>query len=229
MIETRHRRVISAAAIATGAILAVGLATPAIAAPEVNTSVVQSKGGHNDPGSKKLRQAVTAKNIQQHLAALQKIAEQNGGTRAAGTPGYAASAEYIERQLHKAGYTTTRQEFSYDKTNLDAANFEQVAPVAVAYTLTDQFFPMDFSGEGDVSAAATAVDVNIVGDRATTSGCEAADFATFPAGNIALIQRGSCSFAVKAANAEAAGAVGVVIFNQGNVVEGDDREGVVFG
>ena len=230
MIETRQRRVISAAAIATGAILAVGLATPAFAATGVQTSVLQSAGGHHDdPGSLKLRKAVTAKNIQQHLAALNKIADQNGGTRAAGTPGHVASAEYIEAKLHKAGYTTTRQEFSYDKTNLDAANFEQVAPVATPYVLQDQFFPMDFSGEGDVTAAVTAVDVNIVGDHATTSGCEPEDFATFTAGNIALLQRGTCSFAIKAANAETAGASAVVIFNQGNVVEGDDREGVVLG
>ena len=49
----------------------------------------------------------------------------------------------------------------------------------------------------------------------STSGCEASDFAGFTAGNIAIIQRGTCSFALKAQNAEAAGAVGVVIFNEG--------------
>ena len=42
------------------------------------------------------------------------------------------------------------------------------------------------------------------------------DFTGFPAGNIALIQRGICNFAVKALNAEAAGASAVIIFNQGN-------------
>ncbi len=47
------------------------------------------------------------------------------------------------------------------------------------------------------------------------AGCEAADFAAFPAGAIALMQRGSCDFGVKADNAEAAGATGVVIFNRG--------------
>ncbi|MEO5919943.1 MAG: M28 family peptidase [Pseudolysinimonas sp.] len=235
MIETRHRRAISAAAIATGAILAVTLATPAYAASGVITSAEQSagghhdSGGHSDPGSAKLRKAVTAKNIEKHLAALQTIADQNGGIRAAGTPGHVASAEYIEAKLHKAGYETTRQEFSYDKTNLDRAEFSQLAPDPVDYTLTEQFQPMDYSGEGDVSAAATAVDVNIAGDRANTSGCEAEDFAAFPAGNIAILQRGSCSFAVKAANAEAAGASGVVVFNQGNDVPGDDRFGVVLG
>jgi Zn-dependent M28 family amino/carboxypeptidase len=215
------------------------MATPAFAATGVQTTVLQSAGGpghgsghgggHDDPGSQKLRKAVTAKNIQKHLAELQEIADANGGTRAAGTPGHVASAEYIEGVLHKWGYQTTRQEFSYDKTNLDEANFAQVAPAATEYVLLDQFYPMDYSGEGDVTAAVTAVDVNITGDHATTSGCEPEDFATFTAGNIALLQRGTCNFAVKAANAEAAGASAVVIFNQGNVVEGDDREGVVLG
>jgi Zn-dependent M28 family amino/carboxypeptidase len=47
----------------------------------------------------------------------------------------------------------------------------------------------------------------------TITGCAAADFAGFPAGNIALISRGTCAFAVKATNAQAAGAAGVVIYN----------------
>ena len=49
----------------------------------------------------------------------------------------------------------------------------------------------------------------------STSGCEAGDFAGFTPGNIALIQRGTCDFRVKAENAQAAGAVGVIIFNEG--------------
>ena len=187
------------------------------------TSVQQSA---SDPGSDKLRKAVTAKNIKGHLNQLQKIADANGGTRAAGTPGHVASAEYIESKLQAAGYETTRQEFSYDNTTLDRAEFSQLAPDPMDYALTDQFFPMDFSGEGDVSAPATVIDVNLVGDRANTSGCEASDFTGFTAGNIAIMQRGTCTFAVKAANAEAAGASGVVIFNQGNTPE---RSGVLFG
>ena len=44
-------------------------------------------------------------------------------------------------------------------------------------------------------------------------GCTAADFAGFPAGNIALISRGTCSFSIKAVNAMAAGASAVVLYN----------------
>jgi Zn-dependent M28 family amino/carboxypeptidase len=224
MTEPTRRRAFSAAAILTGAILAVGMASPAIAAPE------QTTGGHGDKGSSVLRKAVTADNIAKHLAALQDIADQNGGNRSAGSAGHIASAEYIEQQLHRAGYKTERQPFSYDKINLDLAEFSQVTPTPTDYVLQEQFYPMDYTGEGTVDGATLqAVDINLEGDRASTSGCEAEDFADFTAGNVALIQRGSCDFAVKAANAEAAGAVGVVVFNQGNDVPGDDRFGVVLG
>jgi len=43
-----------------------------------------------------------------------------------------------------------------------------------------------------------------------------ADFNGFVAGHIALIQRGTCLFGVKVLNAQAAGASGVIIFNEGN-------------
>lgn len=44
-------------------------------------------------------------------------------------------------------------------------------------------------------------------------GCAAADFAGFPAGSIALVQRGTCAASLKAQNAQAAGAVAVIIWN----------------
>ena len=178
----------------------------------------------------KLRNAVTVEGVKQHLAEFQAIATANGGNRAAGTPGHAASLAYVQEQLEAAGYKTTVQEFTYDRTNFTGTSLSRTSPDPdVQYTLGIDYFPMDFTGGDNVTAPVTAVDVNLVGDRASTSGCEAGDFAGFPAGNIALIQRGSCDFAVKAANALAAGASGVIIFNQGNVVPGDDRLGLFGG
>ena len=49
----------------------------------------------------------------------------------------------------------------------------------------------------------------------STSACEATDFAGFPRGAVALVQRGSCFFRVKVENAIAAGARAVVVFNEG--------------
>jgi Zn-dependent M28 family amino/carboxypeptidase len=221
-------RSLAATGILTGAILTVGFAAPATAGGWPGHG-----GGHNGGdrnSSATLRKAVNAKSIQFHLKALQRIADANGGTRAAGTPGHEKSAAYIEKLMKLAGYQTERQPFSYEKVNIDRAEFSQLTPTPADYVLEDDFYPMDYSGEGAVeSAAVTPVDINLDGDRASTSGCEAEDFADFPAGDIALIQRGSCDFAVKATNAEAAGASAVIVFNQGNDVPGDDRFGVLFG
>ena len=59
----------------------------------------------------KLREAVTVSGILQHERTLQKIAKNFGGTRAAGTPGYTASAAYVKARLKLAGYKVMEQLF----------------------------------------------------------------------------------------------------------------------
>ena len=56
---------------------------------------------------------MTVNGILQHERALQRIANENGGTRASGTPGYDASAKYVARKLKKAGYKVKMQEFTF--------------------------------------------------------------------------------------------------------------------
>jgi Zn-dependent M28 family amino/carboxypeptidase len=127
--------------------------------------------------------------------------------------------------LRAAGYTPVRQTFPYDRYDTVSASMERLSPSprSYAYNAQDGFLDMNYSGSGNVTAPVTAVDINLAGDRASTSGCEAADFAGFTKGNIALIQRGTCTFRIKADNAAAAGAKGVIIFNQGNVDPADER------
>src|SRR5256885_1897692 len=55
----------------------------------------------------------------------------------------------------------------------------------------------------------------------SASGCSMSDFSGFVPGRIALIQRGTCFFGIKVQNAQAAGATGVVIFNEGNPTRTD--------
>ncbi len=177
------------------AVAAVGLVSSLIAA-----AGPASAGNPNN--SKKFTEAVTVEGIMNHLEALQAIAEANGGNREAGTSGYDASGSYVESVLQGAGYDTRRQYFDFEYQAQGA--LQQISPTATTY-VTDSFTG---SGAGDVTATVTAVDISLAPPRASTSGCEAADFAGFPAGNIALIQRGTCDFGLKADNAEAAGAVG---------------------
>jgi Zn-dependent M28 family amino/carboxypeptidase len=169
----------------------------------------------DEVNTKKLRDGVTVNGILQHERAFQAIANANGGTRASGTPGYEASLQYVKGRLQKAGYRVKEQEFTFPFfRELAPAVLEQTAPTAKTYE-TGTF---DYSGSGDVTAKVQGVDLEFPpagGEGTTDSGCEASDFAGFTAGNIALIQRGFCDFAVKADNAKAAGAVGVIIFNEG--------------
>ena len=214
MVHHRHLR-----RAAGGVSVVVGLAF---------TTIVPASAA-NPVDSTALRNAVTVGGILAHEQALQAIANANGGTRAAGTPGFEASGAYVEGLLGAAGYSVTRQNFSYEQFILNSSAMEQTAPGQVTYMEDVDFAAMSYSGSGDVTAAVQAVDINLAGDRASTSGCEAADFAGFTPGNIALIQRGTCFFRVKVDNAAAAGASAVIVFNQGNVDPKDDRFGLFCG
>ena len=94
----------------------------------------------------KFAQKVTTKAVQAHLAALQRIADKNGGNRAALTSGYEESARYVERTLRKAGYTTERDPFTFDREIIDTATLTENSPGSAAYEV-DQ---MEFSPNSPV-------------------------------------------------------------------------------
>jgi aminopeptidase Y len=160
-------------------------------------------GKRNNNTHAKLQECVTLDGVRRHLEAFQAIADANGDTRASGTPGYDQSAQYVAGVLQEAGYNVALQPFTYSTFfELTPSVLEQLAPAPVgpiAHTI------MSHSGSGDVTAPASPL--------AVATGCEASDFAGFPTGDIALILRGDCTFALKATNAVAAGASGVVIYN----------------
>lgn len=91
---------------------------------------------------------------------------------------------------------------------------EQVAPTPTAYAQWDDFLELSRAGAGNVTATVWAVDFVRDADNGG-SGCSADDFEGFAAGSIALLRRDSCLFSVKAANALEAGAVGVLVANDG--------------
>ena len=157
---------------------------------------------------KKLLECVTVEGAREHQAALQAIADANGGTRVSGSPGFDQSVEYAEKVFRNAGYNVTVQPFQFQTfVSLFPSILEQVAPPPAGPIVNSI---MSYSGSGDVTASVTALPAP---SADATPGCEAADFAGFPAGNIALISRGACTFGIKATNAYNAGASGVVIYN----------------
>ncbi len=168
--------------------------------------------------SQHLREAVTLDGLLQQTRALQQIADTNAGIRAAGTSGHYASAGYVLGQLIAAGYDAKLQSFEFPFFQETApAEFAQVSPDPTTYEPGTDMSTMTYSGSGDVTGTITPVDLVLPPTPApsSSSGCEAADFAGFPAGNVALLQRGTCTFQVKAENAQAAGASAAVIFNEG--------------
>jgi len=162
--------------------------------------------------SSALREAVSPEGIMEHERRFQAIADDNSTNRAAGTPGYDASANYVAERLRKAGYRVTIQEFElpvFQET--EPARLQLGGPDARDYTRGSDFAVMEYSGTGWVKAKITPVDA--VGEDMGSSGCEADDFAGFAEGGVTLLRRGACTFEQKARNAEAAGASAAVIFD----------------
>ena len=152
---------------------------------------------------RKLLNCVTLDGVRSHQAKLRDIALANNGTRVSGTKGYDESADYAEKVFRDAGYVVTRQVFEFQSfIELPGTALTRVTPAPSEVIPTTI---LSYSGSGTVTAPVSVLP--------TITGCEPADFAGFTAGNIALISRGACSFAIKATNAQAAGASGVVIYN----------------
>ena len=204
----------------TSASLAAALAVAALAGPASAAVPVDSSA---------LVEDVNAGDINGYLADLQEIADANDGTRASGTPGYQASVDYIVEQLAAAGYEPTIQEFTFPYVEILEATLDPLSPDGDPYVYGEDFFEGFGSVNGEAEGTVVAIDVLFHSnpESTSTSGCEAQDFtdAGFGEGDIALIQRGGCDFVVKVANAEAAGAVAVIIFNEGNT---PDRTGIIF-
>lgn len=202
MTLTRRRWGVGIAASAM--IATVGLAAPAYAVPEADTV-------------EKITRAVKISQVMNHLKELQDIADEHGD-RAAGRPGYSASVDYVVEQLERAGYTPQVQEFPFTYTEENSA-LSRANP-ATTWVEGQDFVRNTFdSGTPEGTATGPLVPVDLIvpfpADGTSTSGCEAADFAGFPVGGVALVQRGSCDFSLKALNAQAAGASAVIVTNDG--------------
>ena len=170
-----------------------------------------------DPAAR-LAKDVKVDRVLDHLEELQEIADDNGGNRAAGQPGYSASVDYLVERLRKGGYQPQVQSFTFPFAQ-DFSVLHQLSPTQITYVNETDFLRNMFDGspQGEATGTVVGVDLALPPPPApgSTSGCEREDFATFPSGSIALVQRGTCDFTVKALNAQAAGASGVLVMNEG--------------
>src|SRR4051794_4377195 len=158
-------------------------------------------GGDDDAAPKPSRppsRAITRAELLGHLAALQRIADRNGGNRSAGTRGYDQSADYVAARLAGAGWTVTSQDVPF--------TYFRVADASLAVdgrelTRADDFQVLSYSGSGRAAGRL----------RSAGLGCSPDDFTSLGHGEVPLVGRGGCFFRQKAANAQRAGAAALLV------------------
>jgi aminopeptidase YwaD len=127
------------------------------------------------------------------------------GIRAGGTPGEQQAADYLRDTLSSWGWEASEQQFP----------IQVYVPVTTELSETSpeqhQFSPLVLLGSKTGVIEGELINVPNLGNPG--------DFPANTAGRIALIERGTLSFTEKVQNAEAAGAIGVIIYNNqsGNV------------
>ncbi len=166
------------------------------------------------------------------MKAFQAIADANPGpdgmpSRNSGEPGYKASADYVASLMTQAGYNVTIQKYKFFYfAYTGVPTFKEISPTSHDFGVSAEWNPGQSTGTttADLQPAGGIV-VPPTPAPSSSSGCTGSDFSGFVPGRIALIQRGACNFGVKVLNAQAAGATGVIIFNEGN----PGRTGVLAG
>jgi len=213
-------------------LLCIGAALTVIA--PLNASAISSAqcdARANDTPSK-LVECVQKDDLMAHLQTFQDIADANPGpdgmpSRNSGEPGYKASAEYVAAVMKAAGYNVTTQTYKFDYYAY--TGMPSFSANGHDYALDQEWGPGKSLGMTTAQvAAAGGIVLPPTQFASSTSGCTMADFGSSIAGHIALIQRGGCNFGVKVLNAQAAGATGVIIFNEGNPGP-PDRTGLLVG
>ncbi len=197
----------------------------------VTVTTVQASGcvSRNFTAAVDLVGCITQDALWAHMVSFQQIADANPGSdghpsRNSGEAGYLASVNYAANLLRAAGYRVTIQQYDYAYRGYSSVPLlSEVSPTATNFAYGPAFNISSTSGSADITAQiqpAGGIVIPAPGTpNSTSSGCTAAAFTGFVAGRIALIQRGTCTFATKVSLAFAAGASGVIIFNEGSTGE----------
>lgn len=120
------------------------------------------------------------------------------GPRVAGTDAERRAAEYLREELSSYGYAAELQPFTFESFEDLGSRLEMISPEAISIDAR----ALGASPSGSVEAELVAAGLGRLQEIPTGS-----------AGKILLIQRGEIPFSEKVGNAEAAGALGVVIYN----------------
>ncbi|KAJ5038409.1 uncharacterized protein L3040_007272 [Drepanopeziza brunnea f. sp. 'multigermtubi'] len=154
--------------------------------------------------------AAAAAFLERNLYYLNQIAENNGGNRAFGLPGYTASSDYVlERMQTQFGdqFDTWTQKFNH--------TFEQTREIAVIGPAGENVDVLTLlynnpTPEGGVTAE--LIDTPVDDERG--SACFDDQWTNIDAtGKVALIKRGSCAISDKLKLAKARGALAAILWH----------------
>lgn len=95
------------------------------------------------------------------LQKLEDIASLNDGNRAAATPGYQASVDYVKQTLQKAGYKVSVQPFPFTAYYPKGpGSLSATVPQPVTYEWEKDFTYLSQTEAGDVTAKVVPVDLS---------------------------------------------------------------------
>ncbi|MCG7595626.1 M28 family metallopeptidase [Mycobacterium sp. PSTR-4-N] len=201
MVRVIHTRLRPAVLLVVALLVAGGCSRDNQPAPSPTPSVDAGAAGQF---ADSLARKVTVDATMAHMRALQDIADANGGNRALGTGGYAASVDYVAKALRDKGF------------DVDIPEFEVRLPFADAPKLTVDGAdvtarPLQYTA----GAPGAGVSGPIVAARVEdTPGCTAQDYDGLPTqGAVVVVDRGSCPFGEKQTAAASRGAVALIVVN----------------
>jgi aminopeptidase Y len=165
--------------------------------------------------SEALQSTIKIENLMARAQRLYAIAGSSNATyghptRVIESPGHLDTLTYIQSELAKLGdyYNVTTQPFSFQNTQITNSS------LYINGTNITSEVPMSYT-PGTPNNAPYTAQLILVADL----GCDAANYPATVKGNIALIKRGTCTFASKSTLAHEAGAAVAIIYNN-NQAEG---------
>ena len=192
------RLVLAAAMVGVIVLAAGGCSRTAAPAPDAVSAADPAAAGFADA----LRERVSTDAMLGHLARLQKIADENGGNRAVGRPGYDASVDYVSEVLRAKGFDVQTPQFS-------VRIFQTEKPVLMVAGRTVEADTLNFSAGTPPEGVSGPL---VAAPAEETPGCVPADYNGLPVkGAVVLVDRGSCPFSEKQSIAATLGAVGLIV------------------
>jgi aminopeptidase Y len=215
----RRRRSPLAAIAAAVALSACGSVTPSVSPPvsseppSAGTPLPSVDASTYPLPPVELGGEVAAEGIARHLSAFEQIARDNGGIRAAGTPGYDASVEYVADELRAIGWEVATPELGIATFREEAGGTLTILEGGPSFAAPDDLRAMIYSPDGDVTAEVATVGFADSAGGVGDEGCDADDWDGFPAGAIAVTPPGPCLRRDTVEHAVEAGAVALVVPN----------------